>query len=143
MHGDGGGHRARPDAPATVTGGPSRLYEVVANLVANARSNTPAGTRVTVTVQAADGHCAIHVHDDGPGVPARPLPTLFDRFTRGDASRARARGTAGGAGLGLAIAASIAQAHGGRVEVDSAPGDTRFTITLPLAAARSRATGTA
>ncbi|MFF3990027.1 hypothetical protein [Streptomyces sp. NPDC001601] len=54
-----------------------------------------------------------------------------------------APGAAGGAGLGPVFAATIAQAHRGRVEVAGAPGDTRFTVTLPLAAARSRTTGTA
>ncbi|MGW1620448.1 ATP-binding protein [Streptomyces sp. NPDC002172] len=88
---------------------------------------------MTVTAETADGHCAIRVRDDGPGVPADLLPTVFDRFTRGDASRSRPPGAAGGAGLGLAIAAAITQAHGGRVEVDSAPGRTEFTVTLPLA----------
>ncbi|MFK0159012.1 sensor histidine kinase [Streptomyces sp. NPDC090499] len=133
----------RLHTPATVTGDPSRLHQVVANLLANARTHTPAGTRITVTVAAADGHCAIRVHDDGPGIPGDLLPTVFDRFTRGDASRSRAPGAAGGAGLGLAIAAAITQAHGGRVEVASSPGDTRFTVTLPLAASRSRAAGSA
>ncbi|MER7841058.1 ATP-binding protein [Streptomyces sp. NPDC096040] len=123
----------RLDAPATVTGDPSRLHQVVANLLANARVHTPAGTRITVTVESADGHCAIRVHDDGPGIPAALLPTVFERFTRGDASRSRAPGAEGGAGLGLAIAAAITQAHGGRVEVDGAPGGTEFTVTLPLA----------
>ncbi|MFG2941268.1 sensor histidine kinase [Streptomyces sp. NPDC048282] len=133
----GSGHHwqlvLRLDAPATVVGDPSRLHQVVANLLANARVHTPAGTRITVTVEAADGRCAIRVHDDGPGIPGDLLPTVFERFTRGDASRSRAPGTPGGAGLGLAIAAAITQAHGGRVEVDSAPGGTEFTVTLPLA----------
>ncbi|MER5516918.1 ATP-binding protein [Streptomyces sp. NPDC002763] len=122
----------RLDAPATVVGDRSRLHQVVANLLANARVHTPAGTSITVTVEAADGQCAIRVHDDGPGIPAGLLPTVFERFTRGDASRSRAPGTEGGAGLGLAIAAAITQAHGGRVGVDSSPGGTEFTVTLPL-----------
>ncbi|MFD8819277.1 sensor histidine kinase [Streptomyces sp. NPDC059627] len=126
------------DGPAMVTGDPSRLHQVVANLLANARVHTPAGTRITVTVKAADGQCAVQVHDDGPGIPGDLLPTVFDRFTRGDASRSRAPGAAGGAGLGLAIAVAITQAHGGRVEVASAPGDTRFTVTLPLAGTVTR-----
>ncbi|MER6226413.1 ATP-binding protein [Streptomyces sp900105755] len=72
-----------------------------------------------VTVEAADGHCAFHVRDDGQGAPAGLLPTVFDGCTRGDA------------------------AHGGRVEVAGAPGYTPFTVTLSLPAARSRTTGTA
>ncbi|MEU2420949.1 ATP-binding protein [Streptomyces sp. NPDC007851] len=135
----GSGHHwqlvLRLDAPATVLGDASRLHQVVANLLANARAHTPAGTRVTVTVETADGHCAVRVHDDGPGIPPDLLPTVFERFTRGDASRSRTPGTAGGAGLGLAIAAAITQAHGGRVEVAGTPGGTEFTVTLPLAPA--------
>ncbi|MCG7208384.1 sensor histidine kinase [Streptomyces arenae] len=133
----GSGHHwqlvLRLDAPATVLGDTARLHQVVANLLANARTHTPTGTRVTVTVETADAHCVIRVHDDGPGIPPDLLPTVFERFTRGDASRSRTPGTAGGAGLGLAIAAAITQAHGGRVEVTGAPGGTEFTVTLPLA----------
>ena len=65
------------------------------------------------------------VRDDGPGIDPEILPRLFQRF---------ARGPQGGTGLGLAIARQIAMAHGGKIEVTSKPGDTRFTVYLPLLA---------
>jgi two-component system OmpR family sensor kinase len=123
----------RLDAPVSVVGDQARLHQVLANLLTNARTHTPAGTTVTVTAEATDTVCVVRVHDDGPGIPAALLPSVFERFTRADASRSRTAGRQGGAGLGLAIAAAITQAHGGRIEVRSEPGDTEFTVTLPLA----------
>ncbi|KUN79192.1 sensor histidine kinase [Streptomyces griseoruber] len=131
----------RLDTPVTVVADPSRLHQVIANLLANARIHTPAGTKITVIVEAATDpdtasgkapHCVIRVRDNGPGIPPDLLPTVFERFTRADASRSRAAGTEGGSGLGLAIAAAITEAHGGRVEVTSEPGCTQFSVTLPL-----------
>jgi two-component system OmpR family sensor kinase len=75
---------------------------------------------------------AVTVTDDGPGIPAGLVPTLFERFVRGDSSRSRA---AGSTGLGLAIVDAVTAAHHGQVSVTSAPGQTRFTITLPRLAA--------
>ncbi|MEU9498855.1 HAMP domain-containing sensor histidine kinase [Streptomyces sp. NPDC048196] len=83
--------------------------------------------------RARPGHVPQHavrlqVEDDGPGIPADLLPRVFERFTRGDASRSRA---AGSTGLGLAIVQAVVAAHGGTVGVESAPGRTVFTVTLP------------
>jgi two-component system OmpR family sensor kinase len=122
--------------PATVVGDAARLHQVVANLLANARLHTPAGTRVTVVVEATGADCVIRVQDDGPGIPADLLPSVFERFTRGDISRSRATG---GSGLGLAIAAAITQAHGGRIETRSGPGHTEFAVRLPAAGHTSAA----
>jgi two-component system OmpR family sensor kinase len=69
----------------------------------------------------------VTVADDGPGIPAALQPDIFERFARGDSSRSRA---AGSTGLGLAIVAAVVEAHGGRVEVFSAPGRTTFTVYL-------------
>lgn len=121
----------RVDASVTVTGDRARLQQVLANLLGNARAHTPAGTRITVTAEATDTHCVIRVHDDGPGIPDALLPLVFERFTRADASRSRTGDRRSGAGLGLAIAEAITRAHGGRIEVRSAPGDTEFTVSLP------------
>ncbi|MEU4653387.1 ATP-binding protein [Streptomyces sp. NPDC023723] len=118
---------------ATVTGDPARLTQVVANLLANARAHTPPGTRVDVCVESAPGSRLIRVRDDGPGIPPALLPAVFERFTRADTSRSRKPGEGGGSGLGLAIAAAITRAHGGRVTVESEPGRTEFTVTLPSA----------
>lgn len=119
-------HRWRlslPDAPLTVTGDAARLHQVVTNLLANARKYTPAGSTVTVTGTAT----GFTVHDDGPGFPPDLAPRAFERFVRGDAARTRA----GGAGLGLSLVEAIVAAHGGRVALASAPGDTTVTVTLP------------
>ncbi|MFI6435674.1 sensor histidine kinase [Streptomyces sp. NPDC050759] len=121
-------------APALVTGDEARLHQVVANLLSNARMHTPGGTRVVASVESTDERRVIRVRDNGPGIPPALLPTVFERFTRADTSRSRADAKSGGSGLGLAIAAAITNAHGGRIQVDSAPGRTEFTIELPAAA---------
>jgi two-component system, OmpR family, sensor kinase len=126
-----------PDGVVQVIGDESRLHQVLANLLSNARTHTPAGTTVTVALRsardlagaAASGvHAELSVTDDGPGIPAELLPGLFERFVRGDTSRSRA---AGSTGLGLAIVDAVIAAHGGTVSVTSQPGRTRFVITLP------------
>ncbi|WP_200308752.1 sensor histidine kinase [Streptomyces adelaidensis] len=122
----------RLDEPATVTGDPARLTQVVANLLANAREHTPPGTRITVAVEVTHACCVIRVQDNGPGIPPGLLPSVFERFTRADPSRSRGQGS--GSGLGLAIAAAIAQAHGGHITIESEPGHTEATVTLPYAA---------
>ncbi len=123
-------HRWRLDLPAepvVVTGDDARLHQVVANLLANARTHTPPGSTVSVALASA-GSATLTVADDGPGIPAELLPTVFERFARGDTSRSRA---AGSTGLGLAIVAAVVAAHGGRVSVESGPGRTAFTVILP------------
>lgn len=116
------------DEPVLIAGDASRLQQVVTNLLANARTHTPAGTTVTVTVARDDGTAVLRVHDDGPGVDPRIADELFERFARGDRSRAR---QTGGTGLGLSIARAIVDAHGGSISVDSRPGDTAFEVRLP------------
>ncbi|MEU6371721.1 ATP-binding protein [Streptomyces sp. NPDC046909] len=123
------------DAPALVNGDEARLHQVIANLLANARVHTPAGTRVVAVVEANSAHCVVRVRDDGPGIPPALLPTVFERFTRADASRTRAGGLEGGSGLGLAIVAAITAAHGGWIDVRSEPGRTEFTVRLHVAGA--------
>lgn len=122
-----------PDDDIEVRADADRLRQALGNLLANARVHTPAGTTVTASLAPrADGGAVIAVADDGPGIAAELQPALFERFTRGDASRSRA---AGSTGLGLAIVAAIADAHGGRVAVESVPGRTVFRLELPGAAA--------
>ncbi|CAG6395173.1 HAMP domain-containing sensor histidine kinase [Actinacidiphila cocklensis] len=132
----GGGHVWRldlPDDPALVHGDPQRLHQVLTNLLANARTHTPPGTTVTARVAAEPSGVRLQVEDDGPGIPAELQPVVFERFARGDASRARATGSAGSTGLGLAIVHSVVAAHGGTVALASEPGRTVFTVTLPPA----------
>jgi two-component system OmpR family sensor kinase len=127
-------HRWRlelPEGPVLVPGDDQRLHQVLANLLSNARTHTPAGTTVTVALRravAADT-AELTVTDDGPGIPAELRPDLFERFVRGDSSRSRA---AGSTGLGLSIVAAVIAAHHGTASVISEPGHTRFLITLPL-----------
>jgi two-component system OmpR family sensor kinase len=114
-----------------VQGDDQRLYQVLANLLSNARMHTPGGTTVTVALGAdyPRGVAELTVTDNGPGIPDGLRPDLFERFVRGDSSRSRA---AGSTGLGLSIVAAVIAAHHGTVGVDSRPGRTRFTVTLPL-----------
>ncbi|HEX5859841.1 MAG TPA: ATP-binding protein [Microbacterium sp.] len=116
------------DEPVVIAGDASRLHQVVANLLANARTHTPAGTEVTVSVFADGPDAVLTVHDDGPGVDPAVQAELFERFARADRSRAR---QTGGTGLGLSIAKAIVTAHRGTIEVDSRPGDTTFTLRMP------------
>ncbi|MGW3651449.1 sensor histidine kinase [Streptomyces sp. NPDC000878] len=121
------------DSPALVAGDEARLHQVVANLLANARVHTPAGTTVVASVEVVDERCVIRVRDDGPGIPPHLLPSVFERFTRADVSRSRTGPQDGGSGLGLAIVTAIVAAHGGSIDVESVPGHTEFTIDLPTA----------
>ena len=119
-----------PDEAVTVLGDAARLHQVLANLLANARTHTPTGTTVSTSLATNDGEAVVTVTDDGPGIPAPLQPDIFERFARGDTSRSRA---AGSTGLGLAIVAAVVDAHGGRVEVISRPGNTSFVVHLPCA----------
>ena len=119
-----------PEVPIEVPGDSARLHQVIVNLLANARVHTPAGSRVDVALKEANGVAIVTVTDNGPGILESDVPTLFERFTRGDASRTRATGSTG---LGLAIVAAVVAAHHGLVTVTSVPGKTEFRVTLPLA----------
>ena len=133
------GHRWRldlPEEPVEVVGDEEDLRRVVSNLVGNAAQHTPAGTTVTVTLDATGEGAHLVVADDGPGIPRSDQTKVFDRFTRGDVARSSAQRSTG---LGLAIARGVVVAHGGTIAVHSRPGDTRFAVTLPrVAAARVR-----
>ena len=126
-------HRWRLDLPEEsieVTGDAERLHQVVTNLLTNARKHTPAGTTVTVTGTTY----GFSVHDDGPGFPPELAATAFERFVRGDVSRTRGdQGTTAtsGAGLGLSLVDAIVSAHGGATTLDSHPGSTTVTVSLP------------
>jgi heavy metal sensor kinase len=105
------------------------VRRMVMNLIDNAIRYTPAGGRVTATLEARDGAVSIRIADTGAGIAPEAVPHVFERFYRGDKARSRQDG---GFGLGLAIVKWIAESHHGSVEVESAPGQgSAFTVTLP------------
>ncbi|WP_410658158.1 sensor histidine kinase [Amycolatopsis sp. lyj-112] len=135
-HVSGPGHRWElrlPDGPLTVHGDVQRLHQVLANLLSNARTHTPPGTTVVTSLSRSHGGTAVlTVTDDGPGITPELLPSVFERFARGDSSRSRSAGSTGSTGLGMAIASAIVVAHGGTIEVHSRPGRTEFAVYLPV-----------
>lgn len=117
--------------PLEVAGDRHRLRQLATILLDNALKYTPAGGKVMLRCAAHGKHAELSVTDTGPGIPAEEQSRIFDRFVRADSARTRA---AGGSGLGLAIAKWIAEAHGGRISVESVPGNgSRFIVRLPLA----------
>jgi two-component system sensor histidine kinase BaeS len=106
---------------------PVRIREVLVNLVANALRHTPAGGSIAVDARVDEGaHSAVvTVRDTGSGIEPDLLPHVFDRFAKGAASK--------GSGLGLAIARGLVEAHGGSIDVESAPGGgSTFRFRIPL-----------
>lgn len=124
------------DGAPEVMGDADRLAQVLRNLLGNALRHTPAGGRVTVRVETSAGQTRIEVADTGAGISPEDLPHVFDRFYRGDKSRARA---SGGSGLGLAIVKQLVEAQHGQVWAESpvsrAPDGrgfgTKVVITFP------------
>lgn len=110
-----------------------RIHQVVANLLANARTHTPAGTVVSTTLTTEGKDAILTVDDNGPGIPEAIRSTLFERFTRADTARARSATGTSSTGLGLAIVSAVVSAHGGTVSAGVSPsGGARFTVVLPL-----------
>jgi signal transduction histidine kinase len=106
------------------------LIQLMLNLLNNAVKYTDDGGEVIMEWQARDGLAELMVRDTGPGIPPEHLPHVFERFYRVDSARSRAEG---GAGLGLSICRWIAEAHGGSISVESAPGrGSTFTVRIPL-----------
>ena len=133
---------AGPDHPITISlpdeenfllGDSTRIHQAVANLLANARTHTPAGTAITVSVEHRPNEIAITVADKGPGLTQEDQERIFERFYRADSSRARTKGE--GSGLGLSIVDAVMKAHGGSVTVSSELGQGAvFTLHFPIAA---------
>jgi two-component system phosphate regulon sensor histidine kinase PhoR len=119
-----------PQLPA-VRGDATALERVLSNLIDNAVKYCPEGAAVVVTAEDLGGKLRVTVSDDGPGIEARHLPRLFERFYRCDPGRSRAMG---GTGLGLSIVKHLVEAMGGSVQVESTSGQgTRFSFTIPTA----------
>jgi two-component system OmpR family sensor kinase len=132
---------AGPDHPITVVGDVDELYtlgdhhrihQVIANLLANARTHTPTGTPITVSISHDDDGVRIAVADQGPGLSKEDQARIFERFYRADSSRVRIDGE--GSGLGLSIVDAVMKAHGGEVTVASELGKgATFTLFFPHA----------
>jgi len=116
-------------SPARAYGDRGRIAQIVDNLLSNALRYTDAGGAVTVELSQRDGDALLEVADTGIGIKGEDLPYIFERFWRGEPSRAR---RTGGAGIGLAIVRELVRAHDGRIDVESKPGHgSRFSVTLP------------
>jgi signal transduction histidine kinase len=115
-----------PEEQIVVSADRDRVLQVLGNLIGNSLKHAK-GAPIELSVERQDAEALIVVRDQGPGITETELPHVFDRYWSG-------RTRKGGAGLGLAIAKGIVSAHGGRIRVDSHPGDgAKFAFTLPLA----------
>jgi signal transduction histidine kinase/CheY-like chemotaxis protein len=123
---------ATVDAEAgPVTGDPSRLQQILWNLLSNSIKFTPRGGTVSVRVQSQGDQVEVAVEDSGPGIPAEFLPHVFERFRQAGGAKTRGKG---GLGLGLAIVRHLVELHGGSIAVanrENAPG-AAFTVRLPI-----------
>lgn len=116
-----------------VCGDQDKLKQVLVNLISNAINYTPTDGEVVVGVGKIGERARITVRDNGPGIPEKDLPYIFDRFYRGEKSRTRPK-QGKGFGLGLSIAYWIVRNHNGTIEVDSKLGEgSTFRVWLPLA----------
>jgi signal transduction histidine kinase len=114
-----------------VRGDADRLRQVLANLIDNAVKYAPAGGEVRINTRVDDGRVEVAVSDRGPGIPSEQHGLIFEKFGRAKLGDKAKPGT----GLGLYIARSIAEAHGGQIAVESAPGrGSTFTLSLPATA---------
>jgi len=126
--------------PAWVEADPTRIEQIVSNLLVNAAKYTPGTQRIDVQVRVADGKATLVVRDPGVGIPPQLLPDIFDIFVQGPAPLDRGHG---GLGIGLALVQRLVMLHGGSVAADSAGAGkgSRFTVQLPLATAPANADG--
>lgn len=121
-----------PGHPVWIRASPERLAQVFENLLDNAHGFSPAGGAVTVGLAAWDGAAAVHVEDQGPGIPESHLVRIFDRFFTWRPDEPGARD--GHTGLGLAIAKAIVEGYGGSITAGNRPeGGARFEVRLPRA----------
>ena len=124
---------------AGIVGDRLMVRRALGNLLANALRYTPAGGSIRVVLTPGPQQVLLSVENDGQDIPATLLPSLFDRFFRGDKSRVRS--DLDGVGLGLAITRAIAHAHGGTIDVRSGGGTTCFVLSFESTAIESTAPG--
>jgi signal transduction histidine kinase len=118
-----------PEQPLTTMADPAKAERIVANLLSNAAKFSPADTPIRIALAADEETLTITVSDEGPGIPAAHLDRIFDRFYQVEAVATR---EAGGFGIGLSLVRRFAEAHGGTVEVSTAPGaGATFVVRLP------------
>jgi len=127
------------DPELLISGSESELRSAFSNLVLNAVRHTPSHTRIRVEWGAEEGGASLTVRDDGPGIPARHIPRLTERFYRVDESRSR---DTGGTGLGLAIVKHVLERHGGKLRIESAIGKgSSFVCVFPSRAELTHVNG--
>ena len=139
LHALDGGHDVRSDLTRRlprVKADPRRVRQALSNLVSNAIKFSPNGGSITLGARRQGPEVVLSVSDEGIGIARESLPKLFSKFYRIESEETR---SVGGTGLGLAIVRSIVEAHGGRVWVESEPGEgSTFFFTLPIAAPAPR-----
>ena len=111
-----------------ILGNPLQLQRMVTNLIENAIKFTPSMGTIEIRCRVEGGQLILEVSDNGPGIPLEDQPHIFEKFYRGSNLSQVTSGT----GLGLSIVKSIVDKHHGRIWVDSSPGETTFTVILPL-----------
>lgn len=127
-----------PDHPLPVWGDPTRLAQIVSNLLNNAAKYTPRGGHIELSAREEDGQAVVRVKDSGMGIPADELPKVFEMFTQVGRHQHHAQG---GLGIGLALVKRLVELHGGSVEAHSGgtgAGST-FTVRLPVADGQAHA----
>jgi two-component system OmpR family sensor kinase len=129
---DGHEIAAQLGEPAPVHGNPDELHRMVLNLLENSIRHTPAGTKVSLSVDREEDQARLIVSDDGPGLPEGMEMQVFERFVRGGGPADRAGRNGAGTGLGLSIVRAVARAHGGDVRATGGDGAC-FEVSIPLA----------
>ncbi len=123
-----------PDCGFSIDGDQDRIVQVLVNLLTNAARYTPHGGHIALTAERVGTRAEIACEDDGPGVSADLLPTIFDAFTQGPRSMASLKG---GLGLGLTLARSLTELHDGSIRYEPRePHGSRFVVSLPIAMER-------
>lgn len=127
-----------PDGQCLVTADPSRLEQIITNLLVNAVKYTPAGGKIVCRVERCQGRVQLRVSDTGIGISSELLPHIFDMFMRAEQAARRAEG---GLGLGLTLVRNLVQMHGGTIQAFSggAGHGSEFVVELPLAAGHDEA----